>query len=118
MTPPALRATSPASLGRKKSFLIKVAQRPAGCLDVGDAPAHAGPHEVEGDLGALALIVETDLADRLGPIGLDRYGEIGDVPVLRIDEGITVESRRLATSLGFLHVGLDDARKIGREEAV
>ena len=54
----------------------------------------------------------------LGPSAFTDDGELVDVPVLRIDEGIAVEPGHLAAPLGLAHVGLDGAREVGGEVAV
>ena len=105
-------------LGPSARAACKVAQRAAGRLDVGDAPAGLGLDQVEGDPRGLAVIVESDLAGRLRSVGLDRYGEVLDLPVLGIEEGIAVELGDLAAPLGLPHVGVDGARQLRHEEAV
>src|SRR5882757_180326 len=99
-------------------LLVQVAQRAAGPLDVGDAPAGLGLDQVEGDLGAFAEIVESDLAGRLRSVGLHRNGEVLDLPVLGVEEGIAVEPGHFAAPLGLPHVGVDGARQSRHEEAV
>ena len=65
----------------------------------------------------LIEVVERDLGSRLvGTVVLHVDSECLDLPFLRVDEGVTVEFRRLVLARGALAVVVDQLHQRGRQQ--